>query len=109
MSTANRYLCGVPDEHCTGGELKTDQALQHKKCHTSPQEAFKCHVRYLINVLGFKRLGAREFINPESGYVRVLPKSTRFGGRLRSGKGEDNRITKSRFQPDTHDSRGIIY
>jgi len=79
------YLCGTPDEYCTGGKLSTDQSLGHKKYHGDRKGAFKCHVRYLLS-LGFVQNAPREFVNPVNGYIRVLSKKSKFGGVLRYGK-----------------------
>ena len=86
MSRNHRVLCGTPEQYCTGGHITTDQQLNSRKAHVSHSDAFKCHARYLVRVLGFTRLGAREFVNPENGYVRVLTKQSRFGGLMVSGK-----------------------
>lgn len=95
MSRQLRILCGVPSDECTGGLLQTDQQLGTNKCHTSRSDAFRCMKRHLERG-GFKQLSSREFENPENGFIRVLPKKSKFGGRLRSGKGEQG----ARFQPE---------
>jgi len=57
------------------------------KAHNSAPEAFKCHARYLIKVLGYEQVGSREFRPPDGGPILVLTKKCRFGGVLRKGKG----------------------
>lgn len=98
MSRQQRILCGVPQGECTGGLLKTDQQLGTTKCHASREEAFRCMKRHLLNS-GYKQVGSREFqIGNEP--ILILPKKTKFGGRLRRGKLGD------RFQPE--ENRGVI-
>jgi hypothetical protein len=87
-----RYTCGVPKEHCTGGTIRVSAGMKSAiraesiNCHASPQEAFRCHARYLVEVLGYTRVGNREFAPPDGGPIRVLTKKSRFGGELRKGK-----------------------
>lgn len=94
MSRQMKVLCGVPQDQCTGGILHTDQLLGTNRCHSSRSEAMKCYSHYLQNK-GFTKLSSREFVDPESGRIQIVPKKTKFGGRLRSGKGEEG----SRFEP----------
>lgn len=96
MSQAQRILCGVPNEFCSGGILHTDQQLA-KKCHTTREEAMKCMGRYLQKS-GFEKTSNRTFIDPNSGYIRILPKVSKYGGRLRRGKGE-KKTSATRFEP----------
>lgn len=95
MSRVARFMCGVPDAECTGGILHTDQIFSTKKCHSSRAEAMRCMQHYLEKT-GFKKLSSREFQNPDNGPIRILPKRTKFGARLRQGKGEQG----SRFEPE---------
>lgn len=95
------FICGTPDAYCVGGKLQTDQSLQHTHFHSSRKEAFDCHKNYLIKICGFKqelpdktKLGTRELYNPESGYVRVLSKISKFGGELRRGKSESHKTQR---------------
>lgn len=100
MSRRYVILCGVPNEHCTGGKFKTDQKQLPEKCHGSSVEAYRCMRHYLISILHFRDVGGRGFAPPDGGRVRVLTKKCRFGARMRTGKmGE-------RFQPEV--SRGVI-
>ena len=82
------FTCGVHEQHCTGGECVLSHHLRKQvvKVHNSPDAAFNCHARYLMNVLGYTRRGPREFAPPDGGPIRVLTKKSRFGGRLRGGK-----------------------
>lgn len=57
------------------------------KAHASPMDAFNCHKRWLIT-RGFKQIGPREFRPPDGGPIEVLTKKSRFGARLRTGKGK---------------------
>lgn len=104
MSRQQRILCGVPSIYCCGGKLTTDQVLNTDKCHSSHEDAFNCMARYLINKLGYKRISAREFMPNDGGYIRILPKKSKFGGRLVFGK------EQTRFMPDkrAQGNRGII-
>ena len=92
----------MPQEHCTGGRLITDQQLGTSRCHISHDTAFRCMVQYLLKQ-GFEQIGAREFRSPEGG-VRVLTKRSRYGARLKMGK------EGTRFMPDERDTglRGVI-
>lgn len=108
MSRRQRFLCGVPKDECTGGILHTDQTFTTTKCHASREEAFSCMRRFLIRQQ-FVPLSTREFVNPQTGSIRILPKKSKFGGRLRSGKGEDG----ARFEPESGKGggggSGLIY
>ena len=80
--------CGVPDAHCNGRSVICDMNVIRKtiKVHNTPQEAFRCYSRYLVNVLGYKRLGSREFQLGEDAPILVLTKASRFGAPFRHGK-----------------------
>jgi hypothetical protein len=92
-----KHLCGVPAQYCCGSTSITSKSIQgNPKLHNSSQEAMRCHGRYLINVLGYQKMGAREFSPPDGGPIRVLTKSSRFGARMRPGKGGRNMPTKQR-------------
>jgi len=95
MSKAGTYLCGVPFEHCMAPMKDCSASLRDRhyrtgalKAHSSRDESFRCCVHYLTKVLGYKRVGGREFSPPDGGPIRVLTKKIRFGGRLRGGKQE---------------------
>ena len=80
-----RYLCGVDMDKCEGGLVSLPKGMSKiHKAHSSPQEAFKCHARWLIKQ-GCTQVGPREFLTPE-GYTRVLTKKSKFGAELRQGK-----------------------
>jgi len=100
------YLCGVPDANCSGGKLSTDQSLGHSKYHGDRKGAFLCHKRYLISQ-GFIQKAPREFINPENGYIRILPKQSKFGGKLRMGKEQQRGMPQETKKNSC--ARGIIY
>lgn len=102
MSRQRRVLCGVPREYCTGGKLITDQSLGTNKCHISRGAAFDCRVNHLVNVLGYKQIGSKEFSPPDGGRILVLTKRIRYGGLLRSGK------EQTRFMPAGRSNSGII-
>ena len=87
----NKYMCGVPSQYCSGTTVVVNHALRGvttEKVHSYPEDAFKCHARYLVKVLGYTRVGNREFVLDSSSPIRVLTKKSRFGGRLRQGKRE---------------------
>lgn len=93
------YTCGVPHSHCTGSYVAANQG-QNKGiyAHGSTQQAFACHKKYLLNQ-GFKQIGSKEFVDPESGYVRVLTRPGKFGGVMRGGKSGDKGGTNKRVVP----------
>ena len=80
------YYCGVPREHCSGSTITLADGIKGGKTHSQPEQGFACMCRYLVNVLGYKKLNTRDYQDPETGEVRVLTKPSRFGGRLRPGK-----------------------
>lgn len=55
------------------------------KTHLTPEQAFKCHAKYLVKV-GYVQLSTREFRAPDGSGIKVLTKQSRFGGKLRNGK-----------------------
>lgn len=78
------HTCGVPSGLCSGSMARVNAALgSSKRLHSTPEEAFRCHQRYLVGQ-GFQQLGPREFLTPDG--VRVLTKPSRFGARVRNGK-----------------------
>jgi hypothetical protein len=95
-SSNRRYLCGVPKNSCCGIETQATNGLGKViKTHASSLEAFNCHAKYLLSK-NFKQIGQREFVDPETGYVRVLTKKCRFGGVCRPGKRGDTAAVGSR-------------
>ncbi len=103
MARKYRVLCGVPEEHCIGGALSTDQRLGTAKCHGGHSDAYRCYARYLIRVKGFTWLGGRDYRPPDGGPIRILTKKIRFGSRLTTGKFD-------RFMPEKREAgnRGVI-
>jgi hypothetical protein len=94
-----KYLCGTPTDHCGGSLGILSAAFKGKgtRTHNSPQEAMRCHSRYLVRVLGFEKLGAREFRAPDGSGIRVLTKPSHFGAKMRPGKeGARNMPTRGR-------------
>ena len=103
MSKQLRVLCGVPKEYCIGGPLVTKQMLNTDKCHGSHDDAFRCMAHYLTKVLGYTRIGGREFRPPDGGPIKVLTKKIRYGERIVAGK-------EGRFMPERRNvgNRGVI-
>ncbi len=52
---------------------------------------------------GYKKLSSRELVDPKDGSIRILPKVSKFGGRLRRGKGENG----ARFEPER--GSGLVF
>lgn len=101
-----RYMCGSPPEFCSGATTIVNTGLgKVTHTHTSPVEAFKCYKRYLINVLGYEQLGAREFKTPDG--VLVLTKQSKFGAALRGGKKPEKGSKANRATP-YHTGAGVI-
>lgn len=96
------FMCGTPNECCTGSTIQVNQGLRTKvnKAHPSPEQAFKCHKKWLISQ-GFVEVGQRELLAPDGSGVRVLSKKSHFGAELRDGK------ASSRYQPNSK-YRGVI-
>ena len=85
-----RYACGTPSAHCGAKKVSVSAGLtqtSQSRTHSTPEEAFRCHRAYLIDVEGYKMLDGRALSPPDDGPVRVLTKPSRFGARLRGGKG----------------------
>lgn len=96
---ARRFLCGVPVRECKGTVIQVNALLRGKdvmRAHSDRNAAFRCYAGYLVR-LGYVRVGTREFENPESGAILVLPKRIRFGAELRGGKGGEKGA--SRYVP----------
>lgn len=84
-TVAKRWLCGVPEVDCTGQRTAVSNSLRkNHKTHSSSKEAFNCYVHFLKET-GYIRLGSREF-QRGSEPILVLPKKTKFGSMLRTGK-----------------------
>jgi hypothetical protein len=81
---ADRFLCGVPHDECEGAKVTTSAGVRASKAHSSSEEAFNCHKRWLIK-RGYKQIGTHEF-QFGAGPIVVLSKKSKFGGRLRPGK-----------------------
>src|SRR5688500_14464476 len=80
-----RSLCGVPDNECSGGNFPVNKGMHVKRTHESPQQAFKCHKRWLLKQ-GYEQIGSREFRPPDGSETLVLTKQSKFGGKVRKGK-----------------------
>lgn len=82
------HLCGVPKEFCSGGLAQLSNSLKGRgmMAHQTPMESFKCHANYLLKT-GYVRLSSREFQKKEGGPILILTKPSRFGSRMRPGKG----------------------
>lgn len=80
------FLCGVPKDKCAGTLSTVNAALGgNKKAHTSSEDAFACHRRFLVGE-GYKQVGTRAFDPQNGGPVLIISKKSRFGARLRNGK-----------------------
>lgn len=80
------FMCGTPKDSCSGSKYNVSHGMGGgAKAHGSSEEAFRCHKRYLVSA-GYKIVGSRELINPESGAIHIMTKRTRFGAKLRNGK-----------------------
>lgn len=82
-----KYFCGVPTDKCIGSLSQLSNGIRRNpKTHSSPEQAFKCYAKYLLTQ-GYIQVGPREFASPNDGPILVLTKKSRFGARLRGGKG----------------------
>lgn len=94
----HKFLCGTPLSHCTGSNGGgVSGGLKGAKLHGSPEEAFKCHAKYMI-ADGYVQVGNREFCKGD-GPIVVLTKKSKFGAMLRGGKG-------GRYNPKGHYGTG---
>lgn len=96
------YICGTPKQHCLGNECVLSSHMRKSpqpKVHATSEEAFKCHARYLVNVMGYERRGNREFSPPDGSEIVILTKKCRFGGELRGGKRSEKSSKGSRLMP----------
>jgi len=91
------YLCGTPKENCSGGLAQLSNGLKGRGLcgHPSPSEAFKCHRNYLVKT-GWEQLSSREFRPKDGGPIRILTKQSRFGAKMRPGKGMRSMPSKPR-------------
>lgn len=93
---STKYLCGVPQQNCSGSGGIVSKSIQGApKLHNTPQEALRCHARYLVQQ-GYEKIGPREFRPADGGPIRLLTKPSHFGARLRPGKGNRNMPTHNR-------------
>lgn len=101
---AYMVMCGVPAAHCTGGKVASNAFLRTTAptAHQSHSEAYKCHRRYLVRVLGYEDIShetAHTFRPPpgvNGGYLRVLTRPSKFGARVRAGKDGQRWMPKMR-------------
>lgn len=78
-------LCQTPNEHCTGTWKDAAHSLHLRaKVHRDHEQAFRCYAKYLVNVLGYTKVGGREFQRGDEP-ILVLTKRTRYGARCRTG------------------------
>ena len=87
-------VCGVPKASCSGSDRISSKGIRQGnsmsiRCHSTPEEAFRCMVNYLVHVQGYTRIGSREFSPPDGGPIKVLTKKARYGAELRGGKSGD--------------------
>jgi hypothetical protein len=87
-----KYTCGVPSAQCGGGKFGTSAGLSstsQNHGHETPQEAFQCRRAYLI-ACGYTPVGSRAFQPPpdKGTEILILTKPSRFGGKMRGGKGK---------------------
>lgn len=105
-----RILCGTPKANCSGSVMQVSAWLggvAGQKVHSDSPEAFKCYARYLVNELGYERLGSREFRTPDMG-ILVITKQTRFGAELRGGKRGQKLQAGDRVMPKNKRSGVLI-
>lgn len=72
------FACCTPSQECSGKMSKETGV----KFHGSTKEVQQCEGHYLLKQ-GFKKLNRRAFVDPETGYVRIL---TRKAARAKPGK-----------------------
>jgi hypothetical protein len=101
-----KYLCGVPREYCSAPLVAASAMMEgfdkRFKAHASPQEAFRCMRRYLVNVKGAEQVGSREFRIPGEDGIRVLTKKSRYGAEVRVGK------YSNRYMPGGPHAGGLV-
>ncbi len=92
MSRQRRFLCGVPENECTGSVTQNTKGWRgSRKSHVTREEAFTCKANNLVRH-GYVRFGSKEFASPNDGPILLLNKKSKFGGVLRQGK-------EDRFMP----------
>lgn len=83
-----QHACGVPYGQCRGQRIHMSSGLKstgQTQAHSTPQSAYTCHKAYLVTQ-GYVIRDSRTLTAPD-GSVRVLTKPSRFGAKLRGGKG----------------------
>ena len=102
------FTCGVPRNECNGAEVQLTNSLKSTgiKVHGTSEQAFNCHVRYLLKQ-GYKRLGTREFTKDDDSPILILNKKSHFGGVFRQGKKEKTTNSGRRVMPKEFNG-GII-
>jgi hypothetical protein len=99
-----RIACQVPASHCNAPLTDVNNNLlgqgRPRKLHSTHEEAFGCHARFLVAV-GYERVGGREFRPPGGGAIMVLNKQTHYGTVFRTGKTPQGKGGK-RFMPKSH-------
>lgn len=78
------FICGTPNEHCSGKK----NSKEGTSTHATSAQVRQCTVHYYVNVLGYKRRGPRELEAPArlGGAVLVL---NRHPPRSKGGKADD--------------------
>ena len=91
-----KYLCGTPHEHCGGSSFALSHGLERtggRRVHQTSEQSFNCYKHYLLSI-GYTQVDSRAFAPPvnedgsSGGPIHVMTKKSRFGSRLRPGKGK---------------------
>lgn len=91
-----RYICCTPPQSCSGSKGSLGPSgLSARKLHTTSDEVLSCYGRYLESQ-GYKKLARREFEDPVTGRVLIVPKNP--GLPCRAGKSEDGK-SGNRYTP----------
>lgn len=103
------FVCPTPKANCTGSAGAFSAAFDKKglKKHGTPEDAQRCYAKYLVEVLGYTKLNNREFLAPNGGGIHFLCKASKFGAKMRKGKGAEGASTGQRGMPKVR-SGGVI-
>ena len=100
-----KWLCGVPNNFCNGAMAQVGNASM--RVHSSPAEARKCYINYMIKHKGWHRCESSNELRKECEPRLILTKASKFGTPLRMGKRSEGGRSSKRLTWKRHQGGAI--